>query len=111
MDDVLADLDQIERKLDAILEPLDDEAWQRPTPAEGWSIGDTVSHLAWFEEQAELAARDPDKFSSSVNELLGGGIDGYMAVAIDLGKGKPGSELLDWWRRARGRTCAMRSAR
>jgi uncharacterized protein (TIGR03084 family) len=102
VDDVLADLDQIERSLDAILEPLDDAGWQRPTPAEGWTVGDTVSHLAWFEEQAELAARDPEKFASNVNELLSGGIDGYMAVAIDLGRGKPGSELLDWWRRARG---------
>ena len=36
VDDVLADLDQIERSLDAILEPLDD-ALATPTPAEGWS--------------------------------------------------------------------------
>jgi uncharacterized protein (TIGR03084 family) len=102
VDEVLADLDQIERKLDAILEPLDDSAWQRPTPAEGWSIGDTVSHLAWFEEQAEVAARDPEKFASTLNELLGGGIDGYMALAIDLGREKSGREVLDWWRQARG---------
>ncbi len=102
VDDVVADLDEIERSLDAILEPLDEEGWRRPTPAEGWSIGDTVSHLAWFEEQAELAARDPERFASTLNEMLSGGVDGYMAVAIDLGREKSGPEVLDWWRRARG---------
>ena len=46
----------------AMLAPLDEPAWDAPTPAPGWSVRDQVTHLAYFDEAATLAATDPDAF-------------------------------------------------
>ena len=43
--------------LRALLVPLDEDGWRRPTPAAGWSIADQVSHLAYFDEAAVLLGR------------------------------------------------------
>ncbi len=59
---LLADLTAETRVLEDLLEPLDAAAWQRPTPSPGWTIHDQVSHLAYFDETATLAATDPDRF-------------------------------------------------
>ena len=41
-----------------------------PTPAPGWSIHDQVTHLAYFDETAALAATDPDRFRAEAAELM-----------------------------------------
>ena len=33
-------------ELDALLDPLDDAGWARPSACEGWTIADVVLHLA-----------------------------------------------------------------
>ncbi len=38
------------------------DGWSRPTPAEGWSIRDQVTHLAWFDEAARQAIAEPVAF-------------------------------------------------
>jgi uncharacterized protein (TIGR03084 family) len=50
------------RELERLLEVLDAAGWERPTPAPGWAIRDQISHLAYFDEAATLAAVDPDRF-------------------------------------------------
>jgi uncharacterized protein (TIGR03084 family) len=50
------------RELERLLEPLDPAGWERSTPAPGWAIRDQVSHLAYFDGAATLAAVDPDRF-------------------------------------------------
>ena len=40
------DLEAEHAALDALVAPLDAETWRRPTPAEGWSILDSIVHLA-----------------------------------------------------------------
>src|SRR5271166_291607 len=45
--------------LRAILDPLASTDWQLPTPAPGWTIADQVSHLAYFDQAATMAATDP----------------------------------------------------
>ncbi len=57
-DDLGAETYELER----LLEPLDVADWERPTPAVGWAIRDQISHLAYFDEAATLAAVDPDRF-------------------------------------------------
>ena len=53
---LLDDLAAETAALDAVLVPLRPEEWARQTPAAGWNIADQVSHLAYFDETALLAA-------------------------------------------------------
>jgi uncharacterized protein (TIGR03084 family) len=64
------DLDAETRALDQLLEPCSDADWDRPTPAAGWAIRDQVSHLAYFDEAAALAATDPDRFRAQRDAML-----------------------------------------
>lgn len=39
------------------------------TPAAGWSVGDTLSHLAWTDQAAVVAIREPEDFPGRAREL------------------------------------------
>ena len=60
--ELLTDLAAEGAALEAVAAGLEDSAWLMPTPAAGWTIAHTIAHLAWTDEQAELAARDPEGF-------------------------------------------------
>ena len=106
-DFVMADLQKIRADLSAELEELDrvvsqlDEAgWNTPTPAEGWSIRDQISHLAFFDEQAEKAARDPDAFNESLQQIAADA-EGFVSKSVGGGRSMTGDGILEWWRVAR----------
>ena len=61
--DVIADLAAEHADLDALLV---DDAAERPTPAEGWTIADCLAHLWHFDGRAMLAVSDPDRFTAEV---------------------------------------------
>jgi len=97
---LLADLAAESAELDEVLEDLDDAAWQRATPAVGWTVRDQVTHLAWFDHAAVTAARDPSTFRAEVDRL-GTGIDGLAdRVALDHAT-MPPRDVLVWARTAR----------
>jgi uncharacterized protein (TIGR03084 family) len=52
MTDVFEDLAQEYGALEALLESLDESAWNRPSLCPGWSVADVVLHLAQTEEAA-----------------------------------------------------------
>lgn len=60
VDDLTAEHDA----LDAVVAPLSDAEWSMLTPAEGWTIRDSVLHLALTDEVAALAAADPAGFEA-----------------------------------------------
>jgi len=60
LDGVIADLAAEGDQLRAVIVDLDDAAWQTATPAVGWTIADTIGHLAWTDEVAVLAAAVSD---------------------------------------------------
>ena len=101
MRDLIDDLRAEQEDLDRLLAGLDDPTWDIVTPAEPWTIRDTVSHLAFFDEKETQAITDPEAFASEINERLTAGIDSYMAVGIDRGRAMTASQVLDWWRTAR----------
>jgi len=86
--------------LDALLADLSPAQWRLATPAAGWSIADQVSHLAFFDETALLAATDPDRFRRAAAELLAGGLDFPDRIAV-LHRDREGADLLAWFRAAR----------
>jgi hypothetical protein len=65
-DDLLAE----QLVLDAQLASLDDRGWARPTPAEGWTVADTVRHLIIAERAATRSVRD------GIDFVVGGDVVG-----------------------------------
>jgi uncharacterized protein (TIGR03084 family) len=61
---VIADLLAEQRALDAIVEPLADDAWDAPTPSPGWAVRDQIGHLLHYDDKAALAITDPDRFAA-----------------------------------------------
>ena len=60
--EIFDDLVAEEDRLDAILSELDDEEWDSPSGAVGWTITDVVLHLAQTNEVVvAVAAPDDDR--------------------------------------------------
>jgi uncharacterized protein (TIGR03084 family) len=97
---LLDDLAAEEDSLDRLVEPLDEGGWLTPTPAEGWDVRDQITHLAWVEEAARLAATDPDAFNHRFLEQAMSNPD-FEAQEMQRGRVLPGAEVLEWWRRER----------
>ncbi|WP_433332820.1 TIGR03084 family metal-binding protein [Spirillospora sp. CA-294931] len=93
---LLADLTAEGESLDALVAPLPADRWAVPTPAEGWTIAHQISHLAWTDDQAVMAAADPGAFTS-----------GQARVDVDEGAAEgtrvPPAALLARWRDGRRR--------
>lgn len=63
--DLPALADDLARETASLLHLLDGLApadWARPTPAPGWTVADTVVHLAYFDDMAVLGATDRPAF-------------------------------------------------
>ena len=79
MEEIVTALSEQHAELAGILEGLDEDDWQRPTPScEGWTVLDVVLHLAQTDEVAIESARD-----SFGSELAGMFADGGSAVNVD----------------------------
>jgi uncharacterized protein (TIGR03084 family) len=100
MGPICDDLAAEHEALDVLVAGLDEEGWSQETPAEGWSVRDTISHLAYFDEKAVLAALDPDAFAEHVKDVTAKGA-AAMDEQLALGRSMSGAELLAWWRKAR----------
>ena len=101
--DLLDDLTAEHESLDQVVRALAPEQWHRPTPAAGWDVADTISHLCFFDEAATLAMDDPPEFERWRDNLIvemGTG----ATPDVDFGRGEGSeAELLDRWRASRER--------
>jgi uncharacterized protein (TIGR03084 family) len=103
MIEICADLRAEHDALDALVAPLGDRGWNTQTPAEGWTIKDQISHLAYFDERALLAATQPERFrawrdGSAMTEL---GRTHRAPADIAIGRFLHHDELLEMWRSGR----------
>ncbi len=98
--DLLGDLDAESAALDAVVAHLEDTAWLAPTPAEGWTVAHQIAHLAWTDQQALLAATDPDAFARTVAEA-GPELATRVDDAAAEGAAEDPAQLLDRWRNGR----------
>jgi uncharacterized protein (TIGR03084 family) len=92
--DLAADLAAEHEALDVLVADLAVEEWVRPTPADGWSVADSVSHLTYFDATASLALTDPLAFAEHAATREDGS-------DVTLGRSVPGPELLATWREGR----------
>jgi len=96
---LLDDLAAEQADLDKIVGSLDEAAWHTPTPAEGWDLADTISHLEFFDAAAARAATDPEAFEAEVAASLAD--PGFMERSVALARSTTPNELLAAWRAGR----------
>lgn len=105
LQDLLSDLVAETAVLDDLLVGLTDDEWETATPAEGWAVRDQVSHLAFFDEAAVLAATDPDRFRADAARLKSLG-PGFPDIVAERYRETPATDLNDWFRSARSELIA-----
>jgi uncharacterized protein (TIGR03084 family) len=100
VDALCDDLAAEHEDLDRIVAPGD--RLDEPTPAAGWSVGDQISHLWFFDQRALLALTDADAFAVDTQSLMAS-IEGSSGTdpSVEQGRAISGTELLDNWRRDR----------
>ncbi|WP_028655038.1 TIGR03084 family metal-binding protein [Nocardioides sp. J54] len=112
LDEVLADLTTESDQLRATVVAAD--AWDRDTPAAGWTVATQVAHLAWTDEAATLAANahTPEGKETWDKVVLGAIADpeGFVDTAAHELAALPPAELLARWDAARaGLVAALRA--
>jgi uncharacterized protein (TIGR03084 family) len=104
-DDLAAEQDRLE----AILDGLTEEQWLSPSAAAGWTIADTVLHLAQTEEGvvatagADAGRRDwrfPRRLRSGTTWQSGSSVDDAMGAMVEAERTAP-AEIFERWRTAR----------
>lgn len=101
--ELLEDLAQEHHDLDTMVAPLSEDGWGTATPAEGWTVRDQISHLAYFDDTATMAICEPSRFAALAEEATTRAMAGEDPMAEHLARGRSmtGQELLSWWRGAR----------
>ena len=97
---VVADLAEETDVLLGVLSRRGTADWDAATPAEGWTIRDQVTHLAYFDDATLLALSDPAAFVEQRAELLALG-DTFPDAVADRHRALTGGECLAWLRRSR----------
>ncbi|MGD9527698.1 TIGR03084 family metal-binding protein [Pseudonocardia sp.] len=92
-------------ELRGILAGLAPADWARPTPAQGWSIADQVSHLAYFDDVAVQSAVEPDAFRAYLAEIVAEGGVSPDTIAARY-RSMPGAELMAWFDASRAHLLA-----
>jgi uncharacterized protein (TIGR03084 family) len=103
IEDLCDDLAAEQSTLDSVLGHLDEDAWRTSTPAQGWDVLDTVSHLCFFEEAAVLSLTDPGAFEEQKRAVLAAlAADSNNRPDVALGRqaGDP-ADVVARWRDAR----------
>jgi uncharacterized protein (TIGR03084 family) len=95
MREILSDLVAEQQQLDQFLQTLRTRQWATMTPAEGWTIQDVVSHLAYTEH---LAAEVIDKGASRIGAENITDLDAWTERGVEHGRGRRHQEIIEWWR-------------
>jgi uncharacterized protein (TIGR03084 family) len=99
LSEVLDDLRAESDALDLLVSGLSDVDWSRPTPAAGWTIAHQISHLAWTDRAATIAATDAEGFMRLL-ETVAEDPTRFVDRAAAEGVAPP-VELLQRWRTGR----------
>ena len=107
---ILDDFEAEQRDLHDVVSALSPAQWDVPTPAQGWTVRDQVSHLADTEELAhDTATGGPRQINEDVQRFPSG--EAFTQAGCDRGRAmSDGAAVLDWWWRAAGRNRAALAA-
>lgn len=96
---MLADLQAESDDLDAVLGSASPDVLATPTPAEGWSVGDTLGHLWFFDREGRRALQEPADFVAGL-DALAADVEGYLERHLQEIRSL-GESLLPSWREER----------
>lgn len=97
MREILDDLRAEQEALELLLLELRDDQWDLPTPAEGWSVRDQISHIAHIDEVAvQILKGDLTPLEEAKSLLMG-----FNDVGLRRGRSMSTGQILQWWRGAR----------
>ncbi|MDX6199713.1 MAG: hypothetical protein QOJ79_2864 [Actinomycetota bacterium] len=77
---------------------VEDADLSRATPAEGWDVRDSISHLAGTDVEATLSMTDPDAFIAKLPQV-GADIDGFLTRQLTERRDLPRDVFLHDWQR------------
>ena len=98
--DVIDDLAAEQQQIDHMLAGIDDDAWNAPSGADGWTVADVVLHLAQSEEAVVLSTQGTSLADALPEALVGAtSMDDMMARWV-ASERAPGPEVFERWRRA-----------
>jgi uncharacterized protein (TIGR03084 family) len=95
MNDVFSDLLDEADDLAAVLEPLEPEDWEAPTPSPGWTVADQIAHLSFVVDLAALAGRRDPAFDQA-RAAAGQDFQAAADRMLEAYRGEP--DLLGRWR-------------
>ena len=97
------DLKNEQEELDSIVSNFDENMWNKMTKFADWTVKDEISHLAYFDSTAKLAAIDRNAFVKSFEEMIKGitNPDEIFKKTLEKGRKMTYSQLLEWWREER----------
>jgi uncharacterized protein (TIGR03084 family) len=98
MREILSDLVAEQQALDQFLQRINERQWELPTSAPGWSIKDTVSHLAYSER---FAARVLAEGAAALDGVELADIDQWTALGVKEGRQMRYQQVIEWWRNSR----------
>jgi len=92
---LVADVQAEHDALADLLVSVPDDAWDVATPAPGWSVGDQITHLAFFDGITRLAVADPAQFERFRDGIAD--LQEYVEGISEQGVWRTGAEKLHWW--------------
>jgi uncharacterized protein (TIGR03084 family) len=92
---MLADLRAESDDLDAVIAGAGADELARPTPAEGWSVADTLGHIWFFDREGRKALEDPEAFATGLDALFADP-ERYMRDHVETIRGL-GDALVPSW--------------
>jgi uncharacterized protein (TIGR03084 family) len=95
-----ADLTAETAALELVLAPLDDHGWSHDTPAEGWTVRDQISHLAYFDEAVVLSIKDPTAFVAQRDAAVAD-VEGFTERIAAQNRGRDAAAVHEWFVAAR----------
>ena len=109
LDDLLDDLRAESDQLWSTVSGLDEDGWQTPTPAPGWSVATQVAHLLWTDEVAVVAATDKDAWDALVLEGMADPTGYVDQQAIEVARLSPQALLARWGKAREALPAALRA--
>ncbi len=109
LDDLLNDLKAESDQLWSTVSGLDDDGWQTPTPAPGWSVATQIAHLLWTDEVAVVAATDQDAWDAIVLEGMQDPTGYVDQQALEVARLAPQALLARWGKARAALPAALRA--
>ena len=100
MREILSDLVAEQQFLDQYLQQVNVKLWDKETPAKGWSIRDTISHLADSEELAASVIAGESAIERYRNSP---DLTAIRQEAVEKGRKMRPQDVIEWWRNGRAK--------